>query len=191
MLKRLPLNKRATDYAYQAGYNPPPQFFGDVYMGRIEQNGKIKNISISLGMDTSMDAEWLRLAASNNLTYQKEINELTGRKDIMQPNHIGQDGIAKFEDGYSWTQTESELEVIVIVPLNAISKDISVKFHPQTLHVTYKKDMIHINIQLFERIDIDSCTWTLDKAATTDSNGKRIAISMEKLESAFWPRIVD
>lgn len=36
MLKRLPLNKRASDYALRAGFNPPPQFYGNVYMGRIK-----------------------------------------------------------------------------------------------------------------------------------------------------------
>lgn len=36
MLKRLPLNKRASDYALRAGFNPPPQFYGDVFMGRVK-----------------------------------------------------------------------------------------------------------------------------------------------------------
>lgn len=36
MLKRLPLNKRAADFALQAGFNPPPKFYGDVFLGRIK-----------------------------------------------------------------------------------------------------------------------------------------------------------
>lgn len=36
MLKRLSLNTRASDYALRCGFNPPPQFYGDVYMGRIK-----------------------------------------------------------------------------------------------------------------------------------------------------------
>lgn len=36
MLKRLPLNTRATDYALRAGFNPPPHFYGDVFLGRVK-----------------------------------------------------------------------------------------------------------------------------------------------------------
>jgi hypothetical protein len=35
MLKRLPLNKRAGDMAFRAGFNPPPKFYGDVFIGRV------------------------------------------------------------------------------------------------------------------------------------------------------------
>lgn len=42
MLKRLPLNTRASDYALRAGFNPPPQFYGDIYMGRIKVSSEIE-----------------------------------------------------------------------------------------------------------------------------------------------------
>ena len=35
MLKRLPLNKRAADFAFRAGFNPAPKFYGDIFLGRI------------------------------------------------------------------------------------------------------------------------------------------------------------
>jgi len=35
MLKRLPLNKRASEYAFLAGYNPRPNFYGDIFIGRL------------------------------------------------------------------------------------------------------------------------------------------------------------
>ena len=35
MLKRLPLNSRASEFAAMAGYNPPPTFYGDVFIGRV------------------------------------------------------------------------------------------------------------------------------------------------------------
>lgn len=34
MLKRLPLNKRAADFAFRAGFNPAPKFYGDIFLGR-------------------------------------------------------------------------------------------------------------------------------------------------------------
>jgi len=36
MLKRLPLNKRAGEYAERAGFNPPPKFYGNVFLGRVK-----------------------------------------------------------------------------------------------------------------------------------------------------------
>ena len=35
MLKRLPLNSRASELAAKAGFNPPPDFYGDVFIGRV------------------------------------------------------------------------------------------------------------------------------------------------------------
>lgn len=35
MLKRLPLNKRAANFALRAGFNPPPKFYGDIFLGRV------------------------------------------------------------------------------------------------------------------------------------------------------------
>jgi CS domain len=186
MLKRLPLNKRASDYALQAGFNPPPQFYGDVFIGRTQQKPKLKNVPFVLGYDTAMDAPWLKSAINDNLAYQMEMNQITGQKDVRQPSVAGQDGQAKIEDGYSWTQTEGELDVVVVFPPDATSKEIDIKFHPRSLQVSHNK-VPKIFLQLFERVDIDSCTWTLDKSKAEN----RVVISMEKQEEAFWPRIED
>ena len=191
MLKRLPINKRASDYAYQAGYNPPPTFYGDVFIGRIQSLPKYNNKSFVLGHDTAPDAPWLLSATQDNLNYQMEINSITGQKDTkQQPTVAGQDGIAKIEDGYSWTQTESEIEIVVLLPNEATSKDVTVKFLSNKVQVHYQKNP-QLVLQLFERIDIDSCTWTLEKSSSSDTTTKRLIISMEKQESALWPRIED
>jgi CS domain len=213
MLKRLPLNTRASDYCSRAGFHPAPVFYGDVYMGRIQhlppltsqqeqqqhQNGStrlLKNLSFVLGPDTAFDAPWLRAATAQNLQYQQQLNQSTGRTDVRQAGVAGSDGNVKQEEGYTWTQTEQELEILVPLPFDAISKHVLVKFHPLRVDVLYQKEPI-ITVQLFERVDVDACTWTLDNnAATTSASGdqqplKRLVISMEKLEEAYWPRIVD
>lgn len=46
MLKRLPLNTRAGSYAARAGFNPEPQFYGDVYMGRIKVQYAMHSIHV-------------------------------------------------------------------------------------------------------------------------------------------------
>jgi hypothetical protein len=184
LLKRLPLNKRASDFAAIAGFNPPPLFYGDVFMGRVLKKPGTSNLSFILGPDTAPDAIWLRAATAQNLEYQMEMNRITGRNDT-QPDAIG-DGKPKQEDGYSWTQTQEELEVTVAMPKDAESKDVKVKFLPQMIELSCKKEKL-LSIKLFERVDIDGCTWTLDKR----KEDRNIVVSMEKIEQAFWPRIKD
>ena len=186
MLKRLPLNSRASDLCLKAGYNPPPTFYGDVYCGRIvKQNGMaFHNKSLSL-KEYQSDRGWLAKAMEHNLEYQLEQTRLTGRSDVSQPLVAGSEGIAKTEDGYSWTQTEEEVEVQVSLPDTAMvnSKDVVVRFQPQAFHVTYRKEPI-LDLKLFQRVDVDGCTWTIDPSA-----GSKVVLTMEKLDPALWPRI--
>jgi hypothetical protein len=184
LLKRLPLNRRASDYASKAGFNPPPQFYGDVFMGRVQKKPSVKNISLLLGPDTAPDALWLRSATAENLEFQMEMNKITGRNDT-QPDKVG-DGKSKQEDGYSWTQTEEELEVTVALPEGAVAKDVKAKFLSQSIELSCKKEVL-VAIRLFEKVDVDGCTWTIDKSKDDLS----IVVSMEKVEQAFWPRIKD
>lgn len=185
MLKRLPLNKRASDYARLAGYDPPPQFYGDVYVGRIRKSSSqqmVQNVAFPL-TDANPKADWLQQAASQNLVYQMEMNKITGRSDT-QPTVDGSNGVAKEENEYSWTQTEEEIEIVATLPLHVTSKDIQVKFKPRKVDVKVKNTSL-VSIDLFEPVDVDGCTWTLEKSKDTLS----IVVSMEKVDEALWPRI--
>lgn len=185
MLKRLPLNKRVSDIAARAGFNPAPTFYGDIFIGRIQNKPTLRNLSFHLGADTDENAPWLRAAVTENLEYQLELNKITGRRD-EQAGAAGSDGKTKEEDGYSWTQTERELEVSIPLPIDATSQQIKVKFNPKKMELMYLTKS-HVEILLFERVDVDGCTWTLESGITT----KKLIITMEKLEEAFWPRIRD
>lgn len=188
MMKRLPLNTRASDYCSLAGYNPAPIFYGTIYIGRIQQKPRIRNISFRLGPDTSFDALWLRSAMSENIQHQLEMNKHTGNdNNHRQVGVAGSDGNVQIEDDYSWTQTEQEIEVVVLLPIDAISKHVVVKFQPLQLTVLYDKEP-KMSIPLFERVDVDACTWTLEGG---NSSNRRLVVTMEKLEEAYWPRIRD
>jgi hypothetical protein len=178
MLKRLPMNKRAADFAMRAGFNPPPQFFGEIYVGRIQYPARV-NLGLELA-EMNPGAEWLQKAAKQNLEYQMERNAITGQKQ-EQPAPAGTDGKAKVEAGYEWTQTEEEIEIRVQLPETVTSKQIKVRFTPQSVQIS---SPVSLAIYLFEQVDVDSCTWTLEGNQT-------LVISMEKIESALWPRIVD
>ena len=197
MMKRLPLNTRASDYCTRAGYNPAPIFYGTIYIGRIQQKPRVRNISFRLGPDTSFDAPWLQSAMATNLQYQSEMNKHTGNNDSnRQVGVAGSDGNVQNEDGYSWTQTEQEIEIVISLPIDAISKQVTVKFQPLQLTVVYNKEPT-ISLPLFERVDVDACTWTLDSSTSSSTNNegskehKRLVITMEKVEEAYWPRIRD
>lgn len=182
MLKRLPLNTRAAEYADLAGFNPPPTFYGDVFLGRVHRTaGVTRNASFRLGEDTAYDAEWLQTAAADNLSYQMEQNSITGRS-ATQPAVAGTEGKAKQEEGYLWNQTEQELEVVVPVEQ---TKQIQVKFLPRILEVIEAGKLL-VHLRLFERVDVDGCTWTVE-----GDDKKQLVITMEKGEEALWPRIRD
>jgi hypothetical protein len=191
MLKRLPLNLRAADYAVRAGFSPPPTFYGNVYLGRVHRSaGAVtRNASFRLGEDTALDAPWLLAAATDNLHYQMELNHITGRSSSeqqQQPNVAGTDGKTKQEEGYSWTQTEQELEVIVDNVQDA--KQIKIKFLPRIVEV-FEAGKLLVHLRLFESIDVDGCTWTVEGAK--EGTARQLHITMEKVDEALWPRIRD
>jgi hypothetical protein len=81
------------------------------------------------------------------------------------------------------------LEVVVSLPSKEASKEVTskelnVKFKPQFLQISCRKEPL-VNLELFERVDMDGCIWTLEKGGETP----KLVITMEKMEQASWPRI--
>lgn len=185
MLKRLPLNSRASEFAARAGYNPPPQFYGNVFIGRIKTKPYTKHLSFNVGEDTSFDAPWLKQATMDNLAYQMEANQITGRRNETQAAIDGTDGIEKKEEGYKWTQTEEELEIVLSLASNAKAKDIKEKILAKSVQVKYCGDVV-LALDLFERVDPDGCVWTIDR-----SDDVKLVLTLEKMDPALWPRITE
>lgn len=184
LLKRLPLNSRAADLAARAGYDPPPTFYGDVFLGRVKSAPTMVNKDFKLGEDTSPDAPWLKAAVTENLEHQARQNAMTGGATRDQPSNAGENGVAAEEDKYRWTQTEEEVEMVVPVGPTTTAKDVEVVFRPKSVRTRVKtnheKDFA---VDLFAAVDPDGCTWTLDKALG------ELVITCEKSESVSWPRI--
>jgi hypothetical protein len=185
LLKRLKTNTRASDFAKQAGYNPAPTFCGNIFLGRVRKTGNLmENADFQLNVDAAPNADWLRKAATENLEYQMEMNQITG-STATQAAVDGTEGVCKEEVGYSWTQSEEEMELVVPLPSSDVkSKEVQVKFKPQSVLVTCRKETL-LDLELFERVDVDGCTWTLDR----QGDKLNLAATMEKLEQAMWPRI--
>lgn len=117
-----------------------------------------------------------------------EIHSIGCRSDMKMKMEVdGSNGNTKQEKGYTWTQTNEELEVVVVLPDNNVTiKQWDVQFQPRSLLVMFQKQTI-LDLQLFEEIDIEASTWIMDK---TDSTAK-LTVTMEKVEQAMWSRIHD
>lgn len=203
MLKRLPMNKRAADFALRSGFNPAPKFYGDVFLGRVTQKPVLRNMSFKIGSDTSPDAEWIQKATMENIEYQTEMNQITGQGDTLQPCADGENGIAKEEQGgyYSWTQTDEEIEIILPLSSNDNNPEVEkkvltstdvkkgglkVKFFPRKLIVSFHQKEI-LKMDFYDSVDPDGCTWTLEVGS--QKKDTCLVISCEKSNEMSWPRI--
>ena len=140
----------------------------------------------------SPNATWLQKAVGDNLEYQKAMNEMTGKMDVLQPSADGEDGKSKLEQNglYSWTQNEEEVELSLPLPpsddFGYKSRDIQVKFLSTNLRVKCR-NIDFFSLHLFSRIDPDGCTWTFDHVKK--DNTTNLIITCEKVDGVSWPRI--
>jgi len=147
------------------------------------------NVDFVAGIDTNGNAEWMKRAVSENLAWQQAMNEATGRSSQQQQAHAGTDGTIAEEANFTWTQDEEEIELTVplLIPKDQINtvnkKDIKVGFSPKVVTVSHQGQEI-VRVQLYETVDVDSCTWTMSDDRT------RLIITCEKNDvGKIWPRI--
>jgi hypothetical protein len=133
MLKCLPLNKWASAFAYHAGFNPPPNFFGDIYLGRVHYSPDHlrKKCELYLGPDTDVSFSsttngkrysWLQQAPVENLQFhqQQEQNKIdTASSSNEKLATVGEDGVPKEEGLFLWTETLDEIQLIIPLPEEA------------------------------------------------------------------------
>ena len=199
LLKKLPINKRASQLAYRCGYNPAPNFYGDVFVGRVKSVPHLHNVNITSEDVIDTTKEWLVRAPQENTAWQQTLNDITGRDGQTQPDHAGTEGKAVVVDAtndecsYSWTQNDEEVEItismkdliIYAAATNMIEKKlIKVVFQPQQIIVKYNNGVPIFNHRLYSRLDVDGCTWTLDK------NGGLIITVQKANEGETWPRLL-
>jgi hypothetical protein len=180
LLKKLPINDRATAMAAACGYNPPPLFYGDVFVGRVRTVPTRTNIDFVAGIDTDRGSAWMRRAVSENVAWQQAANQVSGSMGASQPAHKGTDGNVAQETNFSWTQEDDDIEITVPL-VDANKKLLKVIFKPKSVQVTYDKKEV-ATILLYSAIDVDGCTWTVDK--------EKVIITVEKADPGrAWPRI--
>lgn len=182
LLKKLPPNKRATAIALECGYNPPPNFYGDVFIGRCGTKPSMRNVDFVAGKDTAGGSEWMKKAVGENLAWQQAMNGITGKKG-SQPGNPGEDGAAVVTDNYSWTQNDEEVEITFNLNFAINKNKVKAAFRPKSVTLAYDGKELD-KLALYGRIDVDGCTWTLD--------GNSVVVTVEKIEPGVsWPRITD
>lgn len=192
MLKKLPMNKRAGAIGGYCGYNPVPIFYGDIFIGRTRTRPIMHNVDFIAGIDTDgSSAEWMQRAVAENLAWHQTMNHVSGRSGATQPSHAGTDGAVAKEINFTWTQDEEEIELTVPITITAeeattksavINKNkINVIYRPRVVTVSYNGNEV-IRVSLYESVDVDGCTWTLNK--------NELIITCEKADpEKIWPRI--
>mmetsp|Transcript_11322 Transcript_11322/g.20809 ORF Transcript_11322/g.20809 Transcript_11322/m.20809 type:complete len:400 (-) Transcript_11322:121-1320(-) len=195
LLKHLPNNKRASTLAQQCGFVPAPNFYGDVFVGRVLSKNSLHNIDIEKEDIIDSTKEWLRRAPHENTAWQQTLNEVTGRKGEVQPNHAGTEGVAvqvESKDGdkgcsYTWIQNGEEVELTVHLSKKVgegqkVNKAmIKVAFQLQKITVKYDKETV-LEVKVYSKLDVDGCTWTLDK-------GNLVVTGEKASEGEIWPRL--
>ncbi len=124
----------------------------------------------------------MKRAVSENLAWQQEMNKVTGKDGETQPTAAGTEGKVAQESDFSWTQDEEEIEIGVEFDEDIDKKAVKISFFPKSVLVTYKGEEA-LNLKLYDKVDVDGCTWTLD--------GKTcLVLTLEKVKGGvMWPRI--
>jgi CS domain. len=141
--------------------------------------------------DIVSNTEWLRNATMENMEYQAAMNKISGTSEL-QPAADGENGVAKEEVGYSWTQTDEEVEMVIplkskdgstVSLTDAKAGNLKVKFLPKKLRIEFLGEEL-LSLVFFDSIDPDGSTWTLDSANEHIS----LIVTCEKANAISWPR---
>ncbi|CAL1532370.1 unnamed protein product, partial [Lymnaea stagnalis] len=83
---------------------------------------------------------------------------------------------------YTWSQTINDLTVHLTIPEGLTKANLHVDIAGNKMEVSVKNGINMIQGDLHARVEVDACTWTLD--------GRRLDITLQKVEESFWPTVV-
>jgi hypothetical protein len=85
---------------------------------------------------------------------------------------------------YRWTQTLSEVEVRVPLPMRVKSRDMVVDLAKSHIKIGLKGHPLIIDGDLPRQIKLEECSWVLD-------DGKELVLALEKVNKMeWWPKLV-
>ena len=187
-LKKLPPNKRATEFARLCGFQDVP-FVGDMFIGRVgilpaassSSSTAPQNIDFSLS-EYSSDAPWLKNVVEHNYQAGLAANKVAMESDLSEG--VGEGAEKELDGGnVKWSETTENMEVSVCIPPQIskfTAKDISVKFSASNVCVkvrnTSTEGVVYNNASaapgeylvlldgvLEGGVAVDDCTWCISK----------------------------
>lgn len=211
--RNYPFNHRATSLMKACGHafpddssnedGKPSGIFGDVFVGRCHDD-EVADIWERVDFtpeDVEGDLnekEWIQIArkkggggghggvaASLSNTLKKMGGSATGTNSSSAAP--GVTAIApsdeKEEKGFSWAQTEEEVEIKFKVAKNVKAKYVKVKFGPKSLKVTSTGQTL-IDGETWTDYSIDDSTFTIQDDCET--GGRELCITLSKKKSEMW-----
>jgi HSP20 family molecular chaperone IbpA len=176
-LKHLPRNERAVQLAATCGFENVP-LVGDMFIGRLKRYRGIQHLDFTI-KDMSSDAAWLKRVKEENFQHGLRTNRVAMEGDLK---HEEGKVHHEMDKGYSWSETEESLEVVLRLPEGVSHKMIKVDFHSRRVTVRNKNEasgsQLLLDLQLYKSINADDSTWT--------GNASEIELSMEKALAGIW-----
>ena len=93
--------------------------------------------------------------------------------------HVIAPGNGGKTDRYTWTQTLSELSVVIELPKGTITKQLVVEMKNKRLKVAIKGGAVLVDGELYARVVVDDSCWTLE-------DGCELNINLQKENRMEW-----
>ena len=194
MLKGLAPNARAVGLARDCGFDGV-QFYGDMFVGRIQaEPSPMCNVDFAV-KDLSVGSDWLRSAAAENYKHNQSMSELqAAMKDKGGMTTVGFGGTSgdgempKGEgEGFKWTQTDDEVEVVVDAGEGTKAKDVWAVFRPDHVKVVVNGETkFEVGGDkppgLFRKVRPDDCTWTIESG--------KVVVTLQKTDEQLWHDLI-
>jgi len=188
MLKDRPPNSRAFALAKECGLDLENPLCGDVFVGRVNCDSLI---SVSFGKhDMDSSSPWIKQAPAQNAEWKGCLSEFS---DITKAKAVGaktaeEEEAEDISRGWRWTQTESDLEVLVTLPEGTAKGAISVNIGRLSLKVALKADPAKPIMEIKKLrypVSADESTWVMG----SDARGPHVQVTLEKEQEQTWPAI--
>ncbi|CAH1098502.1 unnamed protein product [Psylliodes chrysocephalus] len=85
-------------------------------------------------------------------------------------------------ENYCWSQTVTDIDIIVKIPKNCTTKHIDVKILPSNVHVTLESGEVLLKGDLCKKCKANDAVWSLD--------GQKLLIHLDKCQEMWWNCLV-
>jgi hypothetical protein len=204
--RNLPFNARATALMGACGHALPPVadnddgkesgVYGDVFVGRCIDD-EIKDIweRIDLTEDDVQgnldNIEWIRTALKQGGGGGHGGSSAASMSSVMNQMANGKSGgvagmnTEQNENGFTWSQTEEEVEIKFVVASGVKAKYVKVKFGRGTLKVTVTGQTL-CDGDTCGDVVVDDSTYTIQDSSGSSNGERELCITLGKKKSGQW-----